>query len=84
MLWSAVDLALPVWHVDLETVSCFFEEGHFFGNHVESFNLLVIEFDILYDHTLVVDGHLFDGGVTSVGGEQSCAFGFPEYFSLSD
>ena len=81
MLWSTVNLALSIDHINFKTISSFLKSRYFLSNDIVS---ILSNFSIsILNYHLMIDGHLLDGGVTTVSRKKSCTTHFRKDFSLS-
>lgn len=46
--------------------------------------MVLLDFVVLDDHAVVVDGHLLDGGVAAIGGEEGRALDLEEDLGFPD
>ena len=80
-----MQLAESIRGANLQTVPCLPEQGYFVGYGVEVLLLVVLlHLVVLDDHAIVIDGHLLDGGVTAVGGEEGRALDLEEDLGFPD
>ena len=80
-----MQLAESIGSANLQAVPCLPEQGYFVSYGIEVLLLVVLlHFGVLDDHAVVVDGHLLDGGVAAVGGEECRALDFEEDLGFPD